>query len=542
MAGNRWRNARQTDWKPTVFGYHRRMRSSPRAIVLCVLVALPGLMGGATGTPTSSPGTPPPTPGGYEGREPDAPWRAAAGAAIDKHRRVAITVRVQDEAGFAVPGAEVEFIETRPAFAFGATVEASRLLSTNAANGRYQSVVTNWFGTVTLGSDLEWSRFEKDPAPAAHAIDWLGSHRIGIRGHSLVGPGTNETSHLPPDVAGLFSDPAALRTRIVTHLTNVAARFAGKLADWDVVDQPLHDTAIEGVLGRQTLADWFAIAHAVDPAATLLLVDHGNLEDTGPDGTARLRALADDLRSREAPFHTLGLPSRFAGHLTPPDEISRRLDRLAGIRPFGASFAVRITDFEVATDDEALQADYTRDFLTAAFAHPAVNGVLAGGFWESDRVQPKAAMFRADGQPKPSALVWSNLTQRAWMTRTNARASLTGSAAIRGFKGEYLVRVRANGMVKELLATVLADTHLAAVVPSAAPTIQVVPGPASHRFSWSGQGNGYVLESCESLSPPDWQPVDLIPVLSKGQWRVELPAADTTLYFRLNRTGSATPP
>lgn len=470
----------------------------------------------------------------YEGREPDAPWRTHAAASIERHRKAPIVVTVRDEAGFPVPGAVVEVVQARSAFAFGSAVRAERLLGTGPDDRHYQSVVTNWFNTAVLENDLKWREFEANPARARQAVDWLGAHGIAVRGHNLVWPGTNTADCLPPDVVRLLGDPAALRGRIRNRITNAVTAFAGRLADWDVVNEPLHADAVGKVLGRQEMADWFSIAHALDPAATPCLNEYGNLESPGPEGTTRLRALAEDLRSRGAPLDVLGLQAHFGPQLTPPAEVLSRLDLLSGVNPKADAFALRITEFDVDTADEALQADYTRDLLTAAFSHPSVNGFLAWGFWEGQHWRPRAAMFRTDWQPRPAALMWSNLTQRAWTTRTNLRTSASGVATVRGFKGDYMVRVRAHGVTRESRATVLADTQLLTVLPVVVPELSVTPGDPV-RFTWPATAAGYVLEWTESLASPDWRPVEVIPVQSALGWRLELPPTRAPQYYRLRR-------
>jgi hypothetical protein len=60
----------------------------------------------------------PRTPVVYSGSEPDAGWRSAAAARIEKHRKGNLTVTVLDGQGRPVPDAEVEVEMTRHAFQF----------------------------------------------------------------------------------------------------------------------------------------------------------------------------------------------------------------------------------------------------------------------------------------------------------------------------------------------------------------------------------------------------------------------------------------
>jgi hypothetical protein len=51
------------------------------------------------------------------------------------------------------------------------------------------------------------------------------------------------------------------------------------------------------------------------------------------------------------------------------------LERYSGAFP-GVVF--KITEFDVDTEDESLQADYTRDLLTLVFSHPQAAGFRSG--------------------------------------------------------------------------------------------------------------------------------------------------------------------
>ena len=62
-------------------------------------------------------------------------------------------------------------------------------------------------------------------------------------------------------------------------------------------------------------------------------------------------------------------------------------------------------------EDEEMQADYTRDFLTLAYSHPTVVGVQLWGFWERAHLQPN----RQASRPQSSAA-------RRWTTSTSRPA------------------------------------------------------------------------------------------------------------------------
>ncbi len=472
----------------------------------------------------------------YAGREPDAAWRTAANDSIEKVRKANLTLDLRDAAGFPLADIPVEIKLRRHAFAFGSAVAASRLLATGVDSDRYRGVITQWFNTVVLENDLKWPQYEANPTQAQRAVDWLIQRNIQVRGHNLIWPGTNQASFLPANVPPLFSDPTRLRARINGHFTNVLDRFRGKLADWDVVNEPLHERVIEGILGRPEVAGWFQLARTLDPSATLYLNEYVNLEAVTRAGSKELREYADSLRTLGAPIDALGLQSHFAGFLTSPPELLARLDLISGIHGGTDTYPLRITEFDINTPDEALQGDYTRDFLTAAFSHPSVTGVLMWGFWENQHWLPNGALFRGNWQAKPNAIAWSNLVYNTWTTRTNVQTASSGKATARGFKGEYEITIRLPGTNVTVLTRLDTDSTVRPTLPVVRPEIRVTQGDL-FEYSWPAFASGYQLEVTDQLNPADWQPVDGFARLSQGAWRIQLPSPSQTQFYRLRRGG-----
>ncbi|MEV1174278.1 endo-1,4-beta-xylanase [Nonomuraea sp. NPDC049784] len=151
------------------------------------------------------------------------------------------------------------------------------------------------------------------------------------------------------------------------------------------------------------------------------------------------------LKDGGAPIGGIGIQGHFAGEqLTPPADLVTLINKFTGI-----GLPVAITEFDVGTTDEQLQADYTRDFLTTMFSMPQVTGVSTFGFWEGDTWDPKRALFRTDYTPKPNALAWRDLIYGKWWTKASATTGPTGSTTVRGFLGDYTVKVSAGGVTKE---------------------------------------------------------------------------------------------
>ena len=103
-----------------------------------------------------------------------------------------------------------------------------------------------------------------------------------------------------------------------------------------------------------------------------------------------------------------------------------------------------VTEFDVNIKEEEKQAAFTRDFMTAAFSHPACAGFVFWGFWEGAHWRPDGAMFRKDWSEKPNLAVYRDLVFKEWWTDVKGSTNDQGEFAVRGFKGSYKIVVGKN--------------------------------------------------------------------------------------------------
>ena len=373
----------------------------------------------------------------YAGQALDAPWRAAAAARIERHRKGDLTVRVTDGAGRPMPGAKVAMAMRRHAFGWGSAVTVKGILRQDADGEKYRAIIERHFSRVVFENDLKWGSWDN---PAHHArilqaLDWLRERRIDVRGHCLVWPSWKNT---PRDLQALKGDPDKLRARINAHIAHEVSTLKGRLIDWDVINEPYTNHDLMKVLGDEEMIAWFKLARHHDPQVNLYLNDYAILSGGGMD-----RAHQDHfertlrfLKQGGAPISGLGMQAHFGGTPTPPERMLAILDRFAAL-----GLAISITEHDIDTQDEQLQADFTRDFLTVAFSHPAVVALLTWGFWENSHWRPNGAYYRSDWSVKPAGQVWMDLVTRTWWTDETVTAGADGTARTRGFLGDYIITV-----------------------------------------------------------------------------------------------------
>lgn len=374
----------------------------------------------------------------YPGSELQASWRTAADQRIEKLRKAELVVRVVDRKGRVLPGASVRVRMQRHAFGFGTAVSAPLLLG-QARNAspedveRYRRELLRLFNKAVVENHLKWPLWI-DPQQrelAIRSVEWLRAHGLKVRGHVLVWPSWR---WMPPQAVALKDRPHELRWFILEHIRDEVGALRGKIAEWDVLNEPYSNHDVMDLLGRDVMAEWFVQARQVDPEAKLYINDYDILTTYDPPHRDHYEATIRFLLERGAPLDGIGMQGHFKSEVTGPEELLAILDRFAR---FGK--ALQITEFDVDTVDERLQADFTRDLMTVAFSHPAVEGFLMWGFWEGQHWIPNGAMFRRDWTPKPNARVYEELVFRRWWTDVNGRTGNDGVYRTRGFLGEYLV-------------------------------------------------------------------------------------------------------
>lgn len=392
--------------------------------------------------------SPPPT---YGGREPDAGWRASAEARIEQIRKGDFTVRVRDAGGNPVSDADVHVRLRRHSFAFGTAVVGRRLVGESPDDRRYQQIVAEHFNLAVFENDMKWVAWESGDAGARQehrertlaAVKWLAANQIRVRGHCLVWPGygSEKSRYMPDDIRPMVraGDTAGLRRRIAAHIADVAGTFAGTMEEWDVVNEPVFNQVLQRALGPDAMAEWFRLARRADPAAKLYLNDFTMLS-YGAVSRGNVDSFyqnASGLIDRGAPIDGIGEQAHFNSTLVGINDVLARLDRFEKL-----GLPIRITEFDVASDDPSLQCDYLRDFFTAAFSHPAVNGIVQWGFWQKHHWKPQAALWAEDWSLRPHGRVYLDLIHRVWHTEQAGRTTPAGEFVFRGFRGDYEVVVR----------------------------------------------------------------------------------------------------
>ncbi|WP_282939955.1 endo-1,4-beta-xylanase [Paenibacillus sp. RC67] len=376
---------------------------------------------------------------GYEGREENAQWRQDALQRIEQIRKADLTVQVQDKDGQNVQNASVEVKMLNHEFMWGTAVTATRLLGTNADSDKYRQAVTELFNSAVPENELKMTTWDTaNRSNGSKVVNWLNERGLRVRGHTLV---WQKETLMPVTANELKYYPVLYRNRVRDYVNEEADFFKGQFVDWDVVNEPKDNHLLTDSFGMSESAQWYNQVRQIEGSsgANMYLNETG-VEGGNPDNINRFIKVLDDMQNHGVSIDGIGLQSHFGQY---PGSMNRYLSMFDKYATYADN--LEITEFDHATADENLQADFMRDYMTAAFSHPAMKGFLIWGFWDSANWRSNAPIYRKDWSLKPSGQVWKDLVFDQWWTNEAGSTDAQGKFSIRGFLGDYEVKVNYQG-------------------------------------------------------------------------------------------------
>ena len=279
-------------------------------------------------------------------------------------------------------------IAAKNGFVFGAA--AGPVIDKDVA---YRELYTTHTQIVTTDVAMKMGTIVPQSGPkrfesADRLLQFCASHRIPMRGHCLI------WNDWVPQWVKNMSVPER-QAFFDSYIEEVAARYAGKLHSWDVVNEPFWPG--HKAPGGYRLGPWYDafgtgyVRRAFERVATVdrktkLVLNEAQSERDDEVGLVVRRGLlrlVDELKDAGVPLHAVGLQ----GHLQPryPHDQGRFLEFVHALTE--RKVDIYITEFDVRDDTfpddiptrDAMIAETAEKFLTAVLRVPAVKMVIA---WE----------------------------------------------------------------------------------------------------------------------------------------------------------------
>ena len=277
------------------------------------------------------------------------------------------------------------------------------------------ALVQQEFTSLTPENAMKWHSL----SPAAGVYDFSAADAtvavadaagLRIRGHTLIWHRLNGPPSWLAEVVATAPEPAAtLRNLIEEHVATTVGRYAGRITQWDVVNEPLElagtgfdaDNIFYRTLGEEYLDIAFHSAHLADPSAQLFLNE--TFTEYLPAKFDALLALASDLLARGVPIHGVGLQAHLG--LQPPDGVllQQQIARLTAL-----GLQVELTELDIplglfADQSDSLRAQgiaYGRVFA-ACMAVPGCSGITVWGLDDSNTWLDRFIMTAANAPNRP---------------------------------------------------------------------------------------------------------------------------------------------
>lgn len=339
-------------------------------------------------------------------------------------------------------------------------------------------------------------------------LTWAAANGLDVRGHLLMWPGggtvdmlddagavsgvdygdhlsnSGTSAYKHHNVLGAVdaykasartqADRNALKSVVDAEIQEWAGRW--NVYEWDVINETLNNTLLMDILGYDQMTSWFNLAQAnkVNPACGLLINDYQIISakfDAGSTSYATRRdtyfSRIDLLLSGTATVTGIGFQSRFKffNNYSPVTVFARIQDfstRYPNLNLVGTEFEIPdhydfVTGALVQAYDESTRAHVTEEILTTYFSHQNMTGLNAWDFMNplpdnTANAYTRALCYYGDGPGgvagpvvKLNGLVWYYLHRIRYHTDTTAVTSGSGTALIRGFKGDYDLTVSYEG-------------------------------------------------------------------------------------------------
>lgn len=371
---------------------------------------------------------------------------------IRQHRMGTLVIQTK-------PGTEVRVEQLRHEFWFGAALANHMFRSgpDSEETARYKKVFLENFNAAVTENALKWHSMEVRQGEIHYdtvdaILAWTKQHEIPLRGHNVFWGVPNWVQPWQKTM-----DDDTLRATVKARAVDIARRYRGQFAEYDLNNEMLHGNYYQQRLGTNITKEMAMWMRQEDPQAVLFLNDYDIL--TGrrlEDYVVQIRKFLD----HGVPIGGIGVQGHLHGDTFDPDVLQKSLDRLAQF-----NLPIRVTEFNfpgqrskyygkrdarLTDEEEQAKAQAITDYYRICFAHPAVQGILMWGFWEGANWIPVSSLYRRDWTPTPAAEAYRDLVFRRWWTRWQGQADAQGRCEVRAFFGKHRVIVGNQERIIEL--------------------------------------------------------------------------------------------
>ncbi len=218
--------------------------------------------------------------------------------------------------------------------------------------GEEAILIKNQFNSLTAENAMKMGPIHPEEnkfnwEPADQIVEFAQANNLKMRGHTLCWHNQVPKWIFVNEKGDTVSKEVLLK-RLEDHITNVVARYKGKIYAWDVVNEAISDKKDEylrkspwlTIIGEEYIAKAFEYAHKADPEALLFYNDYNEIS---PVKREKIFKLVTSLKEAGVPIHGVGLQ----GHWAVNEPTRNQLDSTLTL--FSASgLTMHITELDIS--------------------------------------------------------------------------------------------------------------------------------------------------------------------------------------------------
>jgi GH35 family endo-1,4-beta-xylanase len=378
-------------------------------------------------------------------------WYANAQQRIDTLRKGHFGVKILNKDGQPVTG-KVSVRMVRHEFPFGIAFdfyEGDIKTSIPTEEQWIKATMLKYFNYGVSGNSFKWSGIQpQHTAPNYTAFDnavsWTQKVGWELRAHTLLWGAYNyEDDHPLPRWVKDLPTPQAITDTCKMRVIREVTRYKGIVKEYDVINEPLHATYLQSVVGDSINWNCFKWARSADSTAELFVNDY-NVEYVWGDAK-KYRDLILKIKENGGPVTGVGMQCHFWNGLRP--NISDFITQINTVAEAG--LPIKFTEFDYGGDlTQAQQAEDLVKVFKIGFSHPSVNGIICWGLCDKNIWRENTGLFDKNHKPKLAADTLLYLTKKLWSTNFDSTLAGEQPLMFNAYYGYYNLEVTFNDTVK----------------------------------------------------------------------------------------------